>query len=209
MANRIGRPPARKPGDVKGRLTLIETITDNDRRGWLCQCKCGKKTFVRFDSLKSTNSCGCIRTELGKQKRTHGLIKTKAYNVWSAMKKRCLNTTSQSYRNYGGRGITVCAEWLSFENFYKDMGDPPDGYQLDRIDNEKGYFAENCRWATCKQNSNNRRTNVFKDGITLAQAADQSGHSIQVIHWRINKLGMSMSDAMNTPKLRKRSKVFQ
>jgi hypothetical protein len=206
MANRIGRPTVKQPGDKKGRLTLICTETNLGRRGWRCKCDCGNDSFVRFDSLKSTNSCGCIRIEKGKQKKTHGMINTPAYNVWAGMKKRCLNEKNPNYYNYGGRGITVSSEWMNFENFFADMGHPEPGMQLDRIDNNAGYSKENCRWATPKQNARNKRTNVVHDGLTFAEAAEISGHSIQVIHWRITKLGMTIQEAMNTPKLRKRSK---
>jgi hypothetical protein len=201
MVNRVNR----KAGDEHGRLTLIETAKRNGVGGWVCYCVCGGLTFVRFDSIKSTNSCGCLRKELGKARKTHGKLGTKVYEAWHSMKQRCLNPNHKAYRNYGGRGITVSEEWVnSFENFLKDMGEPTPGMELDRIDNEAGYSAQNCRWVTRKENARNRRTNVSMDGMTLAEAAERSGYSVQVLSWRTKKMGMTLTQAMQTPKLRNR-----
>ena len=89
----------------------------------------------------------------------HGMSHTTIYEVWAGMKKRCINPNNKDYDKYGGRGITICDRWLnSFENFYEDMGDRPfKGAQLDRKENDKGYYKSNCRWVTSKQNNNNRR----------------------------------------------------
>jgi hypothetical protein len=88
----------------------------------------------------------------------HGMYGTKTYNTWHSMKKRCKNKSEASFKHYGERGITVCEKWLTFEGFYEDMGDRPDGMTLDRIDNNKGYFKDNCRWASKTTQSSNKRT---------------------------------------------------
>lgn len=201
MVNRVRR----KPGDKIGRLTLLHTAKNNaGAYGWMCACSCGKKHFLRSDSIKNTQSCGCLRIENGKANKTHGLTKSKAYSVWQSMKKRCLQPSHHAYKDYGARGITVCKEWMAFENFFQDMGHPPDGLELDRVDNNKGYCVENCRWATPKQQANNRRSNVVIDGMTLTEASERSSHSVQVLSWRIYKMGMALKEAMETPKLRNR-----
>lgn len=155
----------RKKTDLRkqkfGRLTAIK-IVEKTKSGnrWLCSCECGNKTIVVSSELRrgSTKSCGCLRKELSKIKSTtHGLSYTPEYVSWCRMRSRCLDKSHSKYKDYGGRGITVCERWLDMKNFYLDMGKRPDGLTLERINNDKGYSPDNCEWATMRTQCHNRR----------------------------------------------------
>ena len=155
--------------DLTGRrFTRLEVIrlkeTNNHKaKLWECLCDCGSFCNVFGYNLKSghTKSCGCLDREKAKERTTkHGMYGTQIYKIWAELQQRCFNTKHTFYKNYGGRGITVCDSWLKFENFYQDMGDVPEGCQIDRIDNNKGYYKKNCRWITPKENCRNRSSNV-------------------------------------------------
>ena len=120
--------------------------------------------------------------------RTHGMKRTPAYTTWVQMWARCRDKNLVGYVNYGGRGISVCGRWVKFENFIADMGHRPAGTTLDRIDNHKGYFPENCRWATPKQQTRNRRSNVWitycGKTLCIADWARELKISVPAMHWR-------------------------
>lgn len=148
-------------GQKFGRLTVKK---DAGLKGWECLCLCGKTTFVITNKLRSANtrSCGCFLAEVrGKNNRRHGMTGTRIYKVWCGMLARCNIPSATGYEKYGARGITVCKRWLSFENFYADMGDAPAGLQIERKDNSLGYSPENCTWGTVKQQALNRRSTVW------------------------------------------------
>ena len=150
-----------------GRL-LVLNMTDKriDRRVvWECQCDCGNKHLVQSNSLLSgkTQSCGCLMNECrGMSRTTHHKSTEKIYVVWQGMRKRCFSHYHKNFKDYGGRGIKVCDEWQhDFQSFYDHVSKLPHfgekGYSLDRINNDGNYEPGNVRWATAKEQANNRR----------------------------------------------------
>jgi hypothetical protein len=129
---------------------------------WLCQCDCGNTSVVRSNCLRRgmAQSCGCGRVRAGNA-RTHGKSQTPEYKSYLAMLRRCSDSTHRAYRWYGGRGIKVCERWLtSMAAFAEDMGPRPEGQTLDRIDNEKDYSPDNCRWADWSTQGKNKRKHL-------------------------------------------------
>lgn len=202
-----------KIGDKFSRLTVIEFIGVNKRkqRVWLCKCKCGNYSKVTTGNLLSgkTTSCGCVRlqnaikaTKISNTK--HGKKGSKEYIAWAELKQRCNNPKSQQYKNYGGRGIKVCTEWEnSFEAFYKDMGDAPKGYSIDRIDVNGDYCPENCRWADSKTQQYNRRDTVkiTFNGVTenLLYWSKKTGISVKNLYSRFCCMKWSAEKTLFTP----------
>ena len=127
---------------------------------WFCRCDCGDVSEYMATRVKhkKVNHCKkCVAKENGIKKTTHGMKYTGTYSSWTSMKDRCLNKNSKDFENYGAKGITVCKEWIdSFEQFYLDMGEKPKGTSIDRIDNNLGYFKENCHWATHSEQQRNK-----------------------------------------------------
>ena len=172
---------------------------------WLCQCVCGNKVVRRSQYLRAAHrthprSCGCHHGN-----ETHKMSSSRPYNVWHGMLGRCLNPLNKDWKNYGGRGITVCKRWQdSFENFWVDM---QEGYSpeltLGRANNTRGYSKANCRWETTTEQSNNTRVNRVlntpKGRMTLAQAARVFGIKKVTLHARIVRYGWEVKKACNTP----------
>ena len=162
------------PGDRFGRLVLVQEVARLTPGGrWRCKCDCGNEKDVESSHLRSgkIQSCRCLQKERAAEaKRTHGMSQTRENANWFKMISRCHNPTDARYPLYGGRGIEVCSRWReSFVAFFADMGPRPSPkHSIDRVDNDRGYAPENCRWATHKEQCRNRRTCVMVtlDGVT-------------------------------------------
>jgi hypothetical protein len=160
-----------KPSDWIGRtfdyITVLGPAPFTGKPGFVhCECQCGKQWLVLGAKLKNgnTTSCGCKRTErVVAMNSSHRMSRSPEYKSWAEMRQRCLNPKNPRFHHYGGRGISVCPRWLeSFGNFFADMGlKPSSAHTLDRIDVNGNYDPSNCRWATWKQQQNNRRDTVL------------------------------------------------
>lgn len=195
--------PQAKPSLIGQTFFKLKVISDAPRRHRqafsVCLCECGVQTIVNNSHLKFGRTKGCLNC----RPKKHGLSHSGTYTSWAGMKSRTGNPKDLNYKNYGGRGITVCQRWLdSFANFLADMGERPEGTSLERNDNNKGYYKENCCWATKIEQANNARNNrrATVRGIsgTLANLIRHFGVSSDLVRARI-KLGWPLEKAFFAP----------
>ncbi len=197
-------------GFTVGYLTLTTYAgSDGKKSLWHARCRCGKTvTIVASEAKKQKqrgvrSSCGCMkRATIAEKRTTHGMSKHPAFAVWRSMIDRCTLPSHQAWHNYGGRGITVCAEWRSsFEAFWAEMGPSYQrGLTLERKDNMRGYAPGNCVWATYKKQANNTRRSHFIETpggrMTVMQASEAYGVGYSTLLYRIDH-GWGAERALN------------
>ena len=197
-------------GKSFGKLTVIAQVSSSQKGQlqWLCECTCGKQAIVRGCHLRSghTTSCGCNAKEsimrIGKKNVIHGSEKTRLYHIWRGMKQRCFDEKVKDYRNYGGRGIRVCEEWLSFANFQRwaFANGYTDSLTLDRINVNGDYAPNNCRWADAITQHNNTRRNRYisfnGETKTIAEWAKSLDISYARLYRRIFAYGWDYAKAL-------------
>ena len=197
-------------GQRFGRLVALDYERAGKRTYWRCMCDSGTEHRVETNNLRrgKSRSCGCLGAELASERNsTHHRSGTQLYRAWASMKRRCNVPACNSYPDYGGRGITVCERWeTSFESFMADMGEPPTAeHSIDRIDVNGNYEPGNCRWATNKQQSRNKRNNrLFShEGrtATLIEWAETSGVPLITIRKRLQS-GVNFATAISPKNLR-------
>jgi len=193
-----------------GRLmvkSLHHERTSSNGAKFICACDCGVEKLVVGAYLRSGRviSCGCRKREvLGESTITHGMTGTGAWHSWRDMMKRCYAEKSKQYPHYGGRGISVCSEWHTFEGFYASMGDRPEGMSIERDDVDGNYEPDNCRWIPLLEQGYNKRNTIFVDvdgeRLCLSVACRKLGISYNRTRDRIKTLGWSIEDALSTQK---------
>lgn len=179
-------------------MKLIKERVKSCKRGvWnLYECRCGEQFIQIRARVKdgSIVSCGCVhRAKIlsGNNNRSHGLSKTPTYATWAGIKDRCRRKNSKNWEDYGGRGVRVCERWDKFENFLQDMGERPPNKSIDRIDNNRGYYPDNCRWATPTEQANNKTTTRWVEfegnKISMAESSKVYNINYDALKHRLNK----------------------
>ena len=203
-------------GDKFGKLTVIDKgpqkVLPSGRKAstWICRCECGNVATVTSGALTSgnTSSCGCGMRDPANKYRKHGMRNTELYNHWRAMRERCYYTKHKYYKDYGGRGITVCEEWNNTNDGFINFAEwaITHGYKegcrliLDRINTDDNYYPENCRWTNYTRQANNKSTTHYLtiDGVTwsIGDWSRITGIPVNTIYSRINRLGYTPKEAI-------------
>lgn len=196
--------PAKLLGRRFGKLVVVKRAeTNGGKTWWLCRCACGNetKTFTAALTTGEKKSCGCLRRKHGEG----GGSPSKEYSTWISIKQRCYNPRCAAYKVYGAKGVTVCAPWRkSFVSFLSDIGRAPSQkHSIDRINPNLGYAPGNCRWATSKEQGENRSNSRFlvckSEVMTVAQAARRFGiHHTTLVH-RLEKYDWDLEKATEKP----------
>jgi hypothetical protein len=193
-----------------GRLTIVEFIGHLPRGSqnyWRCECECGGEKVVAASQLSrgKCRSCGCLEYENQcESTKTHGLSHVPEYEIWCDMRKRCSNPKHKFWHRYGGRGISVCERWQSFENFYADMGPRPSAlHKIDRNNNDGDYEPGNCTWelqkAQARNTSTNRRIEYNGQVRCMTEWAEIYGLTVSALHQRLTRLKWPIEKALLTP----------
>lgn len=202
-------------GQKFGRLTAEYMFRENGRVKWHCSCECGGQIDALGAELRlgKPKSCGCLKIERTKEcTTTHGMSNSRIYRTWFGMKKRCLSPNDKAYKHYGGRGISICDEWMDFQKFYDWSMENgyTDELTIERIDVNGNYCPENCKWIPFKEQAYNKRTNrliTYKgETKTMKEWSEEYGIRMSVIHERLKK-GMSVEETFTTPVEVKRNLV--
>ena len=206
-------------GQRNGRLTCVEYLglkkrpDGRNNKIWRCVCDCGKEKIVTTNTFRNSQSCGCYKSEVLHNLRYKGTESHLLYGVYRQMQSRCYDSTSQHFKNYGGRGIQVCDEWLGengLDNFreWAINSGYKKGLTLDRIYNEKDYSPDNCRWVDMKTQSNNKRNNLYfeMDGKTqtLMQWCEEYNVPYSRIRVRVQVMGWDLKEALTTTRYAKK-----
>lgn len=194
-------------------LTVIEYIgrDEKSRRKYRCLCDCGNETIVLGDSILTgnTKSCGCYHDKLCSDRlrsyiTKHGLSKTRLYKIWKGMRYRCAAYNKDVGKYYADRGIAVCDEWKRFETFFNWSIENGynDGLTIDRIDVNQGYYPENCRWITVKEQQRNKTNTLYVlyngRNIPLKEACEMANIDYMVAYMRIKRLGWTIEKALRS-----------
>jgi len=210
------------PGEIFYRLAFISELPKTHRLGnrtdrwgkFLCMCGNYVKRRIYCVINGKTKSCGCLNIEISKKTFTkHGGVKTREYSIYHGIKKRCYNKKANEYKNYGGRGIKMCEEWLSsFSNFLLDMGKcPHPKYTIERINNNGDYSPKNCKWASMEDQCRNKRTNrlITYNNITLAlvEWAERLNVSVGCLEQRLYIRKWTEEKTISTPVRKQRNSM--